>query len=228
MARESRVPAGTVRGVHIERDSGDSDSSYVVRDRTEAELARLSAAFSRDHAVRVEALLGPRLLNDLRAQIAVAAWAERDDAAIARESTMQARGLVARIVFMVNDPRVLTFTRAVTGAADVELFSGRIYRFAAGGSHFDSWHDDNANGRRVALSLNLSDGPIDGGELKLRTKGSETAATFAYGHPGDALFFRIAAVLEHQVQRVTSATPRTALAGWFCVAEPVPGQPAET
>jgi hypothetical protein len=228
MACEPRVPASTVRGVHIERASGGTDSSYVVRGRTEAELTRLSAAFARDHAVRVEALVGPRLLHDLRARIAVAAWAERDDAAIARESTMQAPGLAARIVFIVNDPRVLTFTRAVTGAVDVELFSGRIYRFAAGGSHFDSWHDDNGNGRRVALSVNLSDGPIDGGELALRAKGSEAAATFAYGRPGDALFFRIAAALEHQVQCVTSSTPRTALAGWFCAAEPVPGQPAET
>jgi Rps23 Pro-64 3,4-dihydroxylase Tpa1-like proline 4-hydroxylase len=216
----------TVRDVHIERATGDAEGSYVATDRAVAELARLSAAFARDHAVRVEALLGPRLLDDLRARIGAAEWAERDDTSIARESTMHGPGLVARMVFILNDQRVLAFTRALTGAVDVELFHGRIYRFAAGGSHFDSWHDDNADGRRVALSLNLSDGPIAGGELKLRAKGSEAAATFAYGRPGDALFFRIGPALEHQVQRVTSATPRTALAGWFYAPEP-PGHPSE-
>lgn len=201
--------------MQLERGGDGAGGSYTVTPTPEADVIRLREQFARDNAFRIGALLGPRLLDDLRGRVRQATFAERDDADIARESCMDAPAVLAQLTFLVNDPRFVDLVRAVSRLGDIGMFAGRVYRFAAGARHFDSWHDDVKEPRRIAMSLNLSDGPVEGGELKLRPKRTTGGTMYATGQPGDALLFRVHSTLEHQVQPVRSATPRTALAGWF-------------
>ncbi len=199
----------------MDRGGDGQHGSYAVTNRSDAELARLRDAFARKHVVRIRSLIGPVLLEELRLLVRAARFAERDDNGIARESRMSAPDILARLVFLANDPRLIEFVRTVTGAHDIDGFYGRVYRFGSEGAHFDSWHDDVGGGRRAAMSLNLGDDAIAGGELRLRAKGGDATTSYEYGDPGDALLFRIDEKLEHEVQAVRSASPRTAFAGWY-------------
>ena len=155
------------------------------------------------------------MLEEVVTRVQVAPFADRADAGIARESRMVAPELLARLVFLANDPGIIAFVRAVTDCPYLGRFAGRVYRFVAGGEHHDSWHDDVADDRRVAMSLNVGSGRPDGGELLLRAKGTDEATVTRYGDPGDALLFRVAEHLEHHVNPVRGAVPRTAFVGWY-------------
>jgi hypothetical protein len=72
------------------------------------------------------------------------------------------------------------------------------------------------HGRRVALSINLSGQPFEGGELLLRDAASEQVlAEIGNRAEGDAVLFRVHEDLEHRVLPVAGEVPRTAFAGWF-------------
>jgi len=105
--------------------------------------------------------------------------------------------------------------RDVSACSDIGWFIGRVYRFEPAADHYAAWHDDAFEGRRVALSLNLSEGPLQGGELLIRRKGDGDPPPMAYGPAGDALLFRVSEALEHRVLPVRGTTPRTAFVGWY-------------
>jgi hypothetical protein len=150
------------------------------------------------------------------AEVAAARFDTNDVPGIQRERRLDASSdVLARLIFLANDPELVEFVREVTGCTDVGFFVGRVSRLAAKSDHFAAWHDDALDGRRVALSLNLSEGPLDGGELLIRRKGEPEPLPMPYGPPGDALLFRISEHLEHRVRPVRSRTPRTAFVGWY-------------
>ena len=201
--------------MHIEREPTGAAASYKLGPRPADETATLADTFRRDDVVLVPGLLRGRMLDDVVRGVEGAPFDDRGDRGIARESRMVAPVLLARLIFLANDPDVIDFVRAVTGCPELGRFSGRVYRFLAGAEHFDSWHDDVAGDRRVAMSLNVGSGRPEGGDLLLRAKGSEHATVTRYGDPGDALLFRVAEHLEHQVNPVRGAMPRTAFVGWY-------------
>ena len=66
------------------------------------------------------------------------------------------------------------------------------------------------------MSLNLSEAPYDGGVLQLRERDQAVCISEAQNLGlGDALVFRLARDLVHQVTDVTGPTAKTAFAGWF-------------
>jgi hypothetical protein len=196
----------------------------TVRVAGEDELGALRAEFSERQAVLVPRLLGPDLLGDVRWQLGSAPFAQRDYDGLAGELALdQSVSLVARLLFLVNDPELLRAMEAITGQRPLVRFDGRVYRRVATPEHYDNWHDDlHDRNHLVAMSVNLSDEPYEGGVLKLRRKGTET--TLAQLHntgPGDAILFRVAGELEHRVTSVSDGV-KTALAGWFSLAPPWP------
>jgi hypothetical protein len=201
--------------VHIQRQTSKRRASYALRPRSGEELRSLAAEFRERHVITLRGFLRGRMLREIIGEVAAAPFQTADDTDIARESRMDASTVLARLIFLANDPQLVGFVREVTGCFDVGFFFGRVYRFEADSDHFDSWHSDAVEERRVALSLNLSQGPIEGGDLLIRAKGAPEPAPTPYGRPGDALLFRVSEDLEHRVLPVRSTMPRTAFVGWY-------------
>jgi hypothetical protein len=118
---------------------------------------------------------------------------------------------------LLNSPRLFRAIEGLTGCATIACFSGRIYRRPAGSEYFNRWHTDVTDeGRMIALSINLSKQPYEGGTLQIRS--SETKELLcSVENPGygDALIFPVEERFEHRVGRVEGQTSKTALAGWF-------------
>ncbi len=79
------------------------------------------------------------------------------------------------------------------------------------------WHDDlTERRRRLAITVNLSEEPYEGGLFELRDVRRGTVL-FQHRHdaPGDVLIFEVMRGLEHRVLPLTSGGPRRVYTGWF-------------
>jgi hypothetical protein len=63
---------------------------------------------------------------------------------------------IGLLTVLANDHRLFDFVRQVTSCPAIGSFIGRCYRMLPNAGHYDSWHDDVANHRMIAMSLNLS------------------------------------------------------------------------
>ena len=208
----------------IQLDRPAAGATGAVRAAPPEELAALRAEFDAHHAVLVPGLLGPHLLAEVRDELERAPFEQRDYDGLAGELALdESVPLVARLLFLVNDRELFRAVSAITGREPIVRFDGRIYRRVAAPEHYDNWHDDLHDPRHlVAMSVNLSDDPYDGGVLAIRPKGStESLAELHNTGPGDAILFRVHIDLEHRVSSVTAGV-KTALAGWFASAPPWP------
>lgn len=190
-----------------------------VRPLDSAEATRLAADFDDQHCVRLPRLLEPRLLEILQQRIdRHDAWKPHVHRLVHGESTELVFGddaTLGLLSALFNDPAVFRDVRAITGCDPIAAFQGRIYRMDPG-THHDVWHTDANGNYMVALSLNLTREPFEGGELRLRERaGGRLRAQVANTGPGDAIVFRIDGALEHVVGPVTGRTPKVAWAGWF-------------
>jgi hypothetical protein len=215
----------------IELDRPAAGATGRVRSASSEELAALRREFDERHAVLVRGLLGPALLAEVRDALERAPFEQRDYDGLAGELALdESVPLVARMLFLLNDPALFGAVRAITGREPLVRFDGRIYRRLAAPEHYDNWHDDLHDPRHlVAMSVNLSADRYDGGVLAIRRKGmTDPLAELHNTGSGDAILFRVDAALEHRVSPVTAGV-KTALAGWFASAPPWPlparGQP---
>lgn len=123
----------------------------------------------------------------------------------------------AAITLALKRPNLLRWIEAVTGCGPLGEVDGRLAQARPGGLDQLTWHDDMIDrGRRLAITINLTDRPYEGGEFELRAKGSD-AVLLRHRHvrPGSALLFEVAPGLEHRVLPVLSGGPRRVYAGWF-------------
>jgi hypothetical protein len=196
----------------------------MIRLAGDAELRQLRQTFDERHCAVVPGLLGPDLLGTVQEELARAAFDARDYDGLAGELTLDYTSpLVARLLFLLNDPALHRVVGELSGTGPIVRFDARIYRRLPVAEHYDNWHDDLAGPHRVVtMSVNLGSEPYEGGELILRRKGSEEPLASVHNvGPGDALLFRIDPGLEHRVTSVTAGV-KTALAGWFGTAPPWP------
>jgi hypothetical protein len=173
--------------------------------------------FESRHWALVPGLMGPRMLDWVRAKVARTAFAEREEAGLVGEQTLDGGSeVVARLMFLMNDPALYRAVEQITGLERLARYDGRIYRRLARPDHYNQWHDDLAGATRlVAMSINLGSDTYEGGVLALRYKGaSELLAEVHNSGPGDALLFRVREDLQHRVTTVT-AGEKTAFVGWF-------------
>jgi hypothetical protein len=116
----------------------------------------------------------------------------------------------------MNDPKLFSVIRRVTGCGPIGCFNGRLYRMVARPGLDLTWHDDVTEDRRVAISVNLSHARYHGGTLQLRERSRGVCGEVPNLGFGDAIIFRVAEHLEHCLTPIAGKVPKTALTGWFC------------
>jgi hypothetical protein len=208
--------------IRLGHSGGGAPAEVAVADP--AELRELQGAFAERHHVVIPGLFAPDLLGGVQEELDRAAFDARDYDGLAGELTLDHTSpLVARLLFLLNDPALHRAVGEMTGTGPIVRFDARIYRRLPVREHYDNWHDDLAGPHRVVtMSVNLGSEPYAGGELLLRRKGEgEPFASVHNVGPGDALLFRIDPGLEHRVTSISSGV-KTALAGWFGTAPPWP------
>ncbi len=202
--------------IQFTRARADSGSAGLVLG-SDRELEAAREVFLRDHCVKVPRFLASDLFAELLAEMRPEDFYERTHKGFGSEASLRYDSpVVALLWLLANDDRLFRFVEALAGCAAIGSFLGRVYRFTDSPSHHDDWHDDLGDNRLVALSVNLSSEPFDGGLLQIRDRASgEILHEESNTGPGDALIFQIAPELQHRVGRVTGDRPKTAFAGWF-------------
>ena len=173
--------------------------------------------FATNHCVVLEKLLEPTLLEKVQRRIEHARWLNSAFDDFGTEFTLDDPTTIRLFLFVLNMPEFLDVIRIITGCAQINDFSGRIYRMVAGPQHQLSWHSDTKDPQRlVGFSMNLSTDVFRGGTFELRDR--RTLAPLAQVNNtgfGDALLFRISNDLQHRVTEVFDKVAKTACAGWF-------------
>jgi 2OG-Fe(II) oxygenase superfamily len=210
--------------ISLERPAGAAGTVDATLDA--AREGELRDHFERHNWVLVPGFLGPRLLDEIQRLVESTDFEHRADEMGGELKLGHQTAVVARMLFIVNDHAVHRAVEAATGNPRIARFDGRIYRREPVPEHYHVWHDDVVGEvRLVAMSVNLSEAPYEGGVLEMRRKGE--AEPFASVHntgPGDALMFRVHPDLEHCISDVTAGS-KTSLAGWFGAAPPWPLRP---
>lgn len=186
------------------------------------EIEGLRQHFREHHCVLLRQLVEPSIVDFVAERVRQAEFEQRQDTDIAKESWLPPEASAGTLHFMVNHPDFLRFVEQITGCKAIGHFGGRIYRFAPGEGHYDSWHSDlgQAGERLLAMSLNLSPEPFEGGALQIReTDSKKILFEIANTGLGNAVIFQVDPRLEHRVSPVAGKVPRTAFAGWFFAGE---------
>lgn len=111
-------------------------------------------------------------------------------------------------------PVFMHWLEQVTGCDPVAHIEGHLVQMLAGNNL--GWHRDAGLGiRRLAMVINLTTEPYEGGRFELRRKSTQEPM-FAYhaGALGSLAVFRLGLDLQHQVTTVTAGGPRISFTGW--------------
>lgn len=175
--------------------------------------------FREHHCVLLRQLIEPSVIEFIAGRVGESAFEQRQDTDIARESWLPPEACAGTLHFLVNHGGFLRAVEQITGCPAIGHFGGRIYRFSPGQGHYDTWHSDlgyPGEERLLAMSLNLSPRPFQGGVLQIREAASQKVLfEIANTGLGNAVIFRVDKKLEHRVSPVNGDAPRTAFAGWF-------------
>lgn len=180
------------------------------------DLARLAAHFAQRHWARLPGLLAGQALARAHAALAEGRFQPKDHGPVGRELCLAPCALTEALTAQFNQRALFEAIDAITGCGGIGCFEGRVYRLVPGTDHRDAWHHDRIASRLVALSLNLSERPYEGGTLLLRDARSEAVLDEVENiGPGDAIVFRLGHDLEHRIGDMRGREPKTAWAGWF-------------
>jgi hypothetical protein len=172
--------------------------------------------FARFHSVKLEGLIAGSVLTAVQEELDKGEFADRTHHGIGTELCLKPGPAFGMLMLMANDPALLRLVEQVTGCESIGCFEGRVYRFVPGSGHYDSWHSDVGHGRLIALSINLSREPYEGGTFQLRSARAEhVLRELPNVTPGDGIMFRIDRGLRHRVTDVRGVAAKTAFAGWF-------------
>ena len=172
--------------------------------------------FAERNWVRVPGFIEPSLLETLHRELARAPFYDRSHGEIGTELCLVSGALTAALELMANDPELLAVIEKLTGCGPLGCFVGRVYRMVPGAGHYDTWHSDVGENRKVAMSVNLSSSDYSGGVTEFRRVADERPFdSVANTGLGDAILFRIDPGLRHRVTPIEGREPKTAWAGWF-------------
>lgn len=180
----------------------------------DSELLALRGQFEAEHHVHLRGFLAPEFLSWVLGGLRQGREAPKKHGAIGEELCVWDTPALDVLTFAVNDSQLFSIVSAITGCGSLGCFEGRVYRMHKE-VHHDSWHHDLVDDRKVAMSINLSEGPYEGGATEIREHATGRTWTAPNATPGDALLFRLDPALEHRVLSVTGDSPKTAYAGWF-------------
>ena len=179
-------------------------------------LHKLRNTFLERHCVVLRGLIDPELLRFIQRRFECEKWREHVlPHGIGKELAFEDVPTLSLLTFLVNSP-VFIDTVGYICATSVGWFLGHVYCFLPSSGHYDAWHDDAVSGRLIGMSINLSSRAYEGGLFQIRmAKSKEVLCSIANTGYGDAILFRIASDLQHQVTEVTGAESKMAFAGWF-------------
>ncbi|MFK7954628.1 MAG: 2OG-Fe(II) oxygenase [Lysobacterales bacterium] len=195
----------------------------LVPDRDE--LKALRQGFARDHFIHLHQLIEASLLAAIGQMIDSQNFDERLTPTIGCVERCKDPRIDNGFSALLNHPQVRDTISAIVNQP-IDLWGGNTVRRIPGKNHFSAWHNDKhppfqgADGhqyqRVVPLSLNISEGLFDGGNLEMRSVPDHTLlADIANPVPGDGLLFEISEGLQHRVADVTGGVPRMVHVGWF-------------
>ncbi|HXG55270.1 MAG TPA: 2OG-Fe(II) oxygenase [Vicinamibacterales bacterium] len=191
-------------------------SGLVVRDETPW-VGQAQRHFTARNWVAIPGFLGGDVLRTVLDGLKAARFhdAVRDcDEPVCR-LVMEGDATVSMLSLFCNDPALFSIVQQITGCGPVQFFDGSVYRLTPAASIHYPWHNDFVEGRRVALTVNLSPDAYDGGVLEIREPAAPGQIQEAPNRgAGDAVLFRIGRDVEHRVTALTGGT-KTAFAGWF-------------
>ena len=180
-----------------------------------AVLAPARDQFARSSVLVLRGFLAPPLLGWTQTLVRAGAFRHKVHPDSGEEDCMEHNEAIWLLRFLIGAHDVLRAMEALTDHRPLTKAQLRVYRFEAGTGHHHDWHDDLGEGRRLGLSVNLSETPFEGGNLQLRDWDSQRPlADVRNTGAGDAVIFRLGRDVQHQVLPVTSGS-RVALAGWF-------------
>lgn len=180
------------------------------------QVPALAEEFARFHTFKIERFIEGELLEKMEAAVKDSTYLPRTDKGIGHELCMEENLAVHTLRLMLNDASVFEFIERATGCEHVQCFHGRMYKMLPGGEYFDSWHDDSDGQRMVGMSINFSPKPYAGGTFEIKELEPERyIRKMPNLNVGDAIFFRIADNLKHQVSKMKGTEPKVAFAGWF-------------
>jgi hypothetical protein len=188
----------------------------AVRVGSAAQFAEARAVFDRQHCLMLEGLIEPSLLAAIQHCLHASGFDHRLNKGIGTELRLPPGALSGALEFLTNDPVLFGAIEEITGCGPIGCYRGRVYRMQPGAGHASGWHSDLSDGRMITMSVNLSAGVFEGGDLQIReTESERPLAQLRNTGFGDGVIFRIDAALEHQVLPLTGTVERSAYAGWF-------------
>lgn len=125
---------------------------------------------------------------------------------------------LALLWYLTADPNLHRLIDWIAQSPRIENFVGRVYRITADQGHTGDFHDDLIHSRVAAFSLSLSEEPLEGGTTTVRDAVSGEIKAVVGGPdlgPGDAVILRLRQGVEHRVEEVCGAAPKTSFVGFF-------------
>jgi coenzyme PQQ synthesis protein D (PqqD)/2-oxoglutarate-Fe(II)-dependent oxygenase superfamily protein len=187
----------------------------ISGDATPSELRSAREHFARHYYLRLAGFIELRLLQVIQRYLKRAKFEEKTST-VGRDLMLTNNPLVSVLYLLMNDPKLFSVIRRITGCGPIGCFNGRLYRMIARPGLDLTWHDDVTEDRKVAISINLSDARYHGGTFQLRERSRGVCDEVPNLGFGDAIIFRVAEHLEHRLTPVAGKVPKTALTGWFC------------
>lgn len=190
--------------------------SRLIAKLTDAQRKKSRHFFKKHSYLRLPDFFDPEHKNYVRKKLRKAKFFVVDPPRVGRELQMEENPMDHALLFAHNDPELFDLLDQITGCGPLRSYTGRPYRFIPAGKQYDDWHPDTMDRRVLAMSINLSEKPYEGGILMIRDKktGKIISKVKNTGF-GDAIIFKIGKNLEHCLTPVTGKVPKTAYAGWF-------------
>jgi hypothetical protein len=181
----------------------------------ERDLAQLQRSFTAKSFVRLPSFLDSDLMERALTAMTIDRFHRREHPGVGVELCIEhGAAPVPMLTLATNSAALFRFVEQITGCGPIGSFSGRVFAMPADEGFYDDWHTDATHHRLVALSVNLSPAPYDGGALQLK-HGGDPPLEIMNEVPGDAVLFRLDSELTHRIAPVERGT-RFAYAGWFC------------
>ena len=179
------------------------------------QLRRFEHAWKQHHYVLFPKFFDRPLLEFVRELFRKAEFSHLIHPSSGHEVVMKHNPAIWLADFVMNAPALLEQISAITGTP-ARHFHGRVYQLTPGTDQGHDWHDDYVHGRRLGVSVNLTETAFEGGTLQLRDAQTHAAlGEIANTGEGDCVVFRLGDDIEHRVLPVTGTAPRIAYAGWF-------------
>lgn len=175
------------------------------------------ARFDAQPAFLFDDPFAPEFLVRLMAQSAAASFVDDDVEQIGTRQIEAPQRVGGAISILLARSSLLTWLEAATGTGPLRAVAGRLVQTRANGRDALAWHDDRDSAtRKLAVVINLSDRPFDGGRFDLRHAGTEAPiVSHRHDRAGAIMVFAVRKGLEHRVTQVTAGGPRRVYAGWF-------------